>query len=311
MRKFLVRRFFSSIIALIGVTVIVFVLSRQVGDPVALLVSDGGYGLSDEAWQAQRAKLNLDKPIPIQYILWLADVLQGDLGHDLSDGYPVAEKIKEKIPNTFRLAAVAWIVATLVGIPLGVLSAVKRGSIIDYLARSFAVLGITLPAFYVAIMGILIFAVKLGWVPVAGPGEGFAWKNYVLPVATLSWGAAAGYTRLTRSAMLEVLDSEFVRLARLKGVSNRMVIWKHALRNSLIVPFTVSALLLAGFITGTVIVEVVFAWPGLGRLAVEAVTNNNLNLVVGTTLMFGLIFIIVNFLVDIGYVFIDPRIRLQ
>jgi len=311
MRKFLVRRFFSSIIALIGVTVIVFVLSRQVGDPVALLVSDGGYGLSDEAWQAQRAKLNLDKPIPIQYILWLADVLQGDLGHDLSDGYPVAEKIKEKIPNTFRLAAVAWIVATLVGIPLGVLSAVKRGSIIDYLARSFAVLGITLPAFYVAIMGILIFAVKLGWVPVAGSGEGFAWRNYVLPVATLSWGAAAGYTRLTRSAMLEVLDSEFVRLARLKGVSNRMVIWKHALRNSLIVPFTVSALLLAGFITGTVIVEVVFAWPGLGRLAVEAVTNNNLNLVVGTTLMFGLIFIIVNFLVDIGYVFIDPRIRLQ
>jgi peptide/nickel transport system permease protein len=311
MRKFLVRRFFSSIIALIGVTVIVFVLSRQVGDPVALLVSDGGYGLSDEAWQAQRAKLNLDKPIPIQYILWLADVLQGDLGHDLSDGYPVVEKIKEKIPNTFRLAAVAWIVATLVGIPLGVLSAVKRGSIIDYLARSFAVLGITLPAFYVAIMGILIFAVKLGWVPVAGSGEGFAWRNYVLPVATLSWGAAAGYTRLTRSAMLEVLDSEFVRLARLKGVSNRMVIWKHALRNSLIVPFTVSALLLAGFITGTVIVEVVFAWPGLGRLAVEAVTNNNLNLVVGTTLMFGLIFIIVNFLVDIGYVFIDPRIRLQ
>jgi len=311
MRKFLVRRFFSSIIALIGVTVIVFVLSRQVGDPVALLVSDGGYGLSDEAWQAQRAKLNLDKPIPIQYILWLADVLQGDLGHDLSDGYPVTKKIQEKIPNTFRLAAVAWIVATVVGIPLGVLSAVKRGSILDYLARSFAVLGITLPAFYVAIMGILIFAVKLGWVPVAGPGEGFAWKNYVLPVATLSWGAAAGYTRLTRSAMLEVLDSEFVRLARLKGVSNRMVIWKHALRNSLIVPFTVSALLLAGFITGTVIVEVVFAWPGIGRLAVEAVTNNNLNLVVGTTLMFGLIFIIINFLVDIGYVFIDPRIRLQ
>jgi len=311
MRKFLVRRFFSSIIALIGVTIIVFVLSRQVGDPVALLVSDGGYGLSDEAWQAQRAKLNLDKPIPIQYLLWLGDVLRGDLGHDLSDGYPVAKKIQEKIPNTFRLAAVAWVVATFVGIPLGVLSAVKRGSIIDYLARSFAVLGITLPAFYVAIMGILIFAVKLGWVPVAGPGEGFAWKNYVLPVTTLSWGAAAGYTRLTRSAMLEVLDSEFVRLARLKGVSNRMVIWKHALRNSLIVPFTVSALLLAGFITGTVIVEVVFAWPGIGRLAVEAVTNNNLNLVVGTTLMFGLIFIIINFLVDIGYVFIDPRIRLQ
>jgi ABC-type dipeptide/oligopeptide/nickel transport system permease component len=247
----------------------------------------------------------------MQYLLWLADVLRGDLGHDLSDGYPVTRKIKEKIPNTFRLAAAAWVVATVVGIPLGILSAVKRGSILDYMARTFAVLGITLPAFYVAIMGILIFSVKLGWLPVALSGEGFAWRNYVLPVATLSWGAAAGYTRLTRSAMLEVLDSEYVRLARLKGVSNRMVIWKHALRNALIVPFTVSALLLAGFITGTVIVEVVFAWPGLGRLAVEAVTNNNLNLVVGTTLMFGAVFILVNFLVDIGYVFIDPRIRLQ
>mgnify|MGYP003983903587 CR=1 FL=1 len=311
MRKFLIRRFFSSIVALLGVTIIVFVLSRQVGDPVALLVSDGGYGLSDEAWAAQRAKLNLDKPIPIQYTLWLADVLKGDLGHDLSDGYPVTRKIGEKIPNTLRLAIVSWIVATCVGIPLGVISAVKRGTFIDYLARSFAVLGITLPAFYVAIMGILIFAVKFAWVPVAGTGEGFAWKHYVLPVMTLSWGAAAGYTRLTRSAMLEVLDSEYVRLARAKGVSYRGVIWKHALRNSLIVPFTVSALLLAGFITGTVIVEVVFAWPGLGRLAVEAVTNNNLNLVVGTTLMFAFVFVLINFLVDIGYVFIDPRIRLN
>ncbi len=311
MQKFLLRRFISSIIALLGVTVIVFILSRQVGDPVALLVSDGGYGLSEEAWAAQRAKLNLDKPVPVQYALWLADVVQGDLGHDLSDGYPVTRKIKEKLPNTIRLAVAAWIVATLVGVPLGILSAVKRGTIFDYAARTFAVLGITLPAFYVAIMGILIFAVKLGWVPVASTGEGFSWRNYVLPVATLSWGAAAGYTRLTRSAMLEVLDSEYVKLARLKGVSNRMVIWKHALRNSLIVPFTVSALLLASFVTGTVIVEVVFAWPGLGRLAVEAVTNNNLNLVVGTTLMFGAVFIFINFLVDIGYVFIDPRIRLR
>jgi len=311
MRRFLIRRFFSSIIALMGVTLIVFVLSRQVGDPVALLVSDSGYGLSEEAWAEQRAKLNLDKPVPVQYVLWLADVVRGDLGHDLSDGFPVTHKIREKIPNTFRLAGVAWIVATVVGIPLGVISAVKRGTLIDYFVRGFAVLGITVPAFYVAIMGILIFAVELRWTPVAGSGEGFAWRYYILPVATLAWGSAAGFMRLTRSAMLEVLDSEYVRLARLKGVNNRTVIWKHALRNCLIVPFTVSALLLAGLITGTVIVEVVFAWPGLGRLAVEAVANNNLNLVVGTTLVFGAVFIIINFLVDIGYMFIDPRIRLS
>lgn len=311
MRRFLIRRFLSSIVAIVGVTIIVFFLSRQIGDPVALLVSEGGYGLSREAWDAQRAKLNLDKPVPIQYILWLGDVLRGDLGRDLSDGSPVTRKIREKFPNTLKLAVAAWVMATAVGIPLGILSAVKRASYWDYAGRLFAVLGITLPPFYIAIMGILVFSVKLGWLPVAGTGEGFAWKHFVLPVTTLAWGAAAGYLRLTRSAMLEVLDSEYIRLARAKGVGNNAVIWKHALRNSLIVPFTVSALLLASFITGAVVIEAVFAWPGLGRLAIEAVSNNNLNLVVGTTLVFAVLFIVVNFLVDIGYVVIDPRIRLQ
>jgi len=312
MQKFILRRFISSIIAVMGVTLIVFILSRQVGDPVALLVSEGGYGLTENQWEIQRKKLNLDKPVPIQYILWLGQVATGDLGRDLSDNYPVTQKIREKLPNTAKLGLTAWIVSTLIGIPLGVLSAVKRGSIIDYIARLFAVLGNTLPPFYIAIMAMLIFGVKLQWVPVAGIGEGFgAWKYYILPVGTLAWGASSGYLRLTRSAMLEVLDSEYIRLARAKGVGNIKVVLKHALRNSLIVPFTVSALLLAGFLTGVVVVEAVFAWPGLGRLAVEAVTNNNLNLVVGTTLVFAVLFLIINFLVDIGYVLIDPRIRLS
>ena len=312
MRKFILRRFISSVIALLGVTLLVFILSRQVGDPVALLVSEGGYGLTENQWEIQRKKLNLDKPVPIQYILWLGQVATGDLGRDLSDNYPVTRKIQEKLPNTLKLGLVAWIVSTLVGIPLCVLSAVKRGTVFDYIGRWFAVLGTTLPPFYIAIMAMLLFGVKLQWVPVAGIGEGLgAWKYYVLPVGTLAWGAASGYLRLTRSSMLEVLDSEFIRLARAKGVGNTSIVFKHALRNSLIVPFTVSALLLASFITGVVVVEAVFAWPGLGRLAVEAVTNNNLNLVVGTTLVFAILFLVVNFLVDIGYVLIDPRIRLS
>ncbi len=317
MQRFIVRRFFAAIIALFLVTIIVFSLSRLVGDPLAMLVSEGGYGISESALQIQREKLHLDKPVPIQYLFWLTDVLRGDLGHDLSDGFPVTTKIREKIAPTVQLGVSAWILATFFGLAFGMISAVKRGSLIDYLVRLIANLGITLPAFYVGIMAILIFAVNLGWVPVTvigtiGSEDPFAQvKAMILPVLTLAWGAAAGYMRLMRSAMLEVLDSEYVKLARAKGVDGNKVIWKHALRNSLIVPITVSALLLWNFVTGTVVVEAVFAWPGLGLLAIEAVVNNNLNLVVGTTLLVGVILIAANLVADVLYVLVDPRIRLS
>ena len=317
MQRFIVRRFFAAIIALFLVTIIVFSLSRLVGDPLAMLVSEGGYGISESALQIQREKLHLDKPVPIQYLFWLTDVLRGDLGHDLSDGFPVTTKIREKIAPTVQLGVSAWILATFFGLAFGMISAVKRGSLIDYVVRLIANLGITLPAFYVGIMAILIFAVNLGWVPVTvigtiGSEDPFAQvKAMILPVLTLAWGAAAGYMRLMRSAMLEVLDSEYVKLARAKGVDGNKVIWKHALRNSLIVPITVSALLLWNFVTGTVVVEAVFAWPGLGLLAIEAVVNNNLNLVVGTTLLVGVILIAANLVADVLYVLVDPRIRLS
>ena len=317
MQRFIVRRFFAAIIALFLVTIIVFSLSRLVGDPLAMLVSEGGYGISESALQIQREKLHLDKPVPLQYAFWLSDVLRGDLGHDLSDGFPVTTKIREKIAPTVQLGVSAWILATFFGLAFGMISAVKRGSLIDYIVRLIANLGITLPAFYVGIMAILIFAVNLGWVPVTvigtiGSEDPFAQvKAMILPVLTLAWGAAAGYMRLMRSAMLEVLDSEYVKLARAKGVDGNKVIWKHALRNSLIVPITVSALLLWNFVTGTVVVEAVFAWPGLGLLAIEAVVNNNLNLVVGTTLLVGVILIAANLVADVLYVLVDPRIRLS
>lgn len=317
MQRFILRRFFAALIALFLVTIIVFSLSRLVGDPLAMLVSEGGYGISESALQIQREKLHLDKPVPIQYFFWLTDVLRGDLGHDLSDGFPVTTKIREKIAPTVQLGVSAWILATFFGLAFGMISAVKRGSLIDYVVRLIANLGITLPAFYVGIMAILIFAVNLGWVPVTvigtiGSEDPFAQvKAMILPVLTLAWGAAAGYMRLMRSAMLEVLDSEYVKLARAKGVDGNKVIWKHALRNSLIVPITVSALLLWNFVTGTVVVEAVFAWPGLGLLAIEAVVNNNLNLVVGTTLLVGVILIAANLVADVLYVLVDPRIRLS
>ena len=282
-----------------------------------MLVSEGGYGISESALQIQREKLHLDKPVPLQYFFWLTDVLRGDLGHDLSDGFPVTTKIREKIAPTVQLGVSAWILATIFGLSFGMISAVKRGSLLDYAVRLIANLGITLPAFYVGIMAILIFAVNLGWVPVTvigtiGSDDPLATvKAMILPVLTLAWGAAAGYMRLMRSSMLEVLDSEYIKLARAKGVDGSKVIWKHALRNSLIVPITVSALLLWNFVTGTVVVEAVFAWPGLGLLAIEAVVNNNLNLVVGTTLVTGVVLITANLVADVLYVLVDPRIRLS
>ena len=317
MQRFILRRIFASLVALFLVTIIVFSLSRLVGDPLAMLVSEGGYGISESALQIQREKLHLDKPVPLQYFFWLTDVLRGDLGHDLSDGFPVTHKIREKIAPTVQLGVSAWILATIFGLSFGMISAVKRGSLLDYAVRLIANLGITLPAFYVGIMAILIFAVNLGWVPVTvigtiGSDDPLATvKAMILPVLTLAWGAAAGYMRLMRSSMLEVLDSEYIKLARAKGVDGSKVIWKHALRNSLIVPITVSALLLWNFVTGTVVVEAVFAWPGLGLLAIEAVVNNNLNLVVGTTLVTGVVLITANFVADVLYVLVDPRIRLS
>lgn len=317
MRGFILRRIFASLIALFLVTIIMFVLSRLVGDPLAMLVSEGGYGISESALQFQREKLHLDKPVPLQYAFWLMDVLRGDLGHDLSDGFPVTQKIREKIAPTVQLGVSAWIIATLFGLSFGMVSAVKRGSILDYGVRLFANLGITLPAFYVAIIAILIFAVRLEWVPVTVIGTIGSEdpldqiKAMILPVLTLAWGAAAGYMRLMRSSMLEVLDSEYIKLARAKGVAGPKVIWKHALRNSLIVPITVSALLLWNFVTGTVVIEAVFAWPGIGLLAIEAVVNNNLNLVVGTTLLVAVVLIAANLVADLLYVMVDPRIRLS
>ena len=317
MRGFILRRIFASLIAMFLVTIIVFSLSRLVGDPVAMLISEGGYGISESALQIQRKKLHLDKPVPLQYFFWLTDVLRGDLGHDLSDGFPVTHKIREKIAPTVQLGVSAFILATISGISFGMVSAVKRGSLLDYGVRLIANLGIALPSFLVAIMAIFVFAVWLGWVPVTVIGTigsndlGEQLKALILPVVTLAWSAASGYMRLMRSAMLEVLDAEYVKLARAKGVDGNKIIWKHAVRNSLIVPITVSALLLWSFVTGTVVIEAVFAWPGLGLLTLEAVVNNNLNLVVGTTLVFASVLIAANLVADLLYVLVDPRIRLS
>jgi peptide/nickel transport system permease protein len=288
---------------------LVFGLSRAVGDPRDLYIQEGGYGTTPETRKFLEKQLNLDKPLAAQYGIWLGRVLRGDLGNSVFTRAPVLRQIRESAPRTLKLGLVSWVLATGMGIPLGIAAAITRGTAWDKLARGFALLGQAAPPFWIGIMGILLFSVKLRWLPAGTEGEGLAIRNFVLPAVTLGWLAAAGYMRITRSAMLEVLDSEFIKLARAKGVSGWKVIWKHAFRNALIPPLTVSALLLAGFITGAVVVETVFAWPGLGRLAVDAVSNNDYPLMTGTVLVFAAVYLVINLLTDIAYAFIDPRIR--
>ncbi len=304
------RRIAFALLSVLGATAFVFALSRMAGDPVLLYAKPAGYGVDDQYLDNLRKKLGTDKPLVVQYGMWLGRLMKGDLGRTLLGERKVTQVIRQKLPNTFQLAFAGWLLATIVGIPLGVLSAVKRGTAWDYLGRTFALFGQATPAFTIGIVLILIFSVQLGWLPSAFKGDGISIKHFILPAITIGWGAAAGYTRLTRSSMLEILDSEFIKLARAKGLSSEMVIWKHALRNALIAPLTFSFLLLAGLLNGAVVAEVIFAWPGLGRVAlVEAVNNNDFPLLTGAVLVFIVIYLVVSLFADLLYAWIDPRIR--
>ena len=313
MKRFILRRIVTSLLSLLAATIVVFVLSRVAGDPELILIQPEGYRVSPEQIEALRERLGLNEPLFVQYFVWLGATLRGDLGETIADQRQVSDVIKARIGATVQLGIAAWILATLVGVPLGVLSAVKRGSTLDYLARGFALFGSALPVFWVAIVFILIFSVELGWLPTSQRAIGGSlWtqaQHFIMPTITLAWLPASTYLRLTRSAVLETLDTEYIKLARAKGLSHNKVIWKHAFRNALIQPLTVSALLLAGFITGAVLIESVFAWPGLGRLAVQAIFDNEFPILMGVVLIFAVAYVAMNFLADLAYAWIDPRIR--
>ena len=307
MLHFLTRRLALAILTLIGATLLVFGLSRLQGDPRLIYIKEGRY--TKEQWEAWGKRLDLDKPLIAQYGLWLSRVVRGDMGNSLRSSRPVWTMVRERAPATLKLGLSGWIFSILFAVPLGVLSAVKRGSVWDYVARTFALLGQTAPPFWVGLMLILVFATGLRWLPTGTQGEGFAIRNFIMPTITLAWLFAAGNLRLVRSAMLDVLDSEFVKLARAKGVSGRKVIWKHAFRNALIPPLTFAGLNFAALITGSVITETVFAWPGLGRLAVNSVFTNDFPLITGVVLVFTGIYVAITLGIDMAYGLIDPRIR--
>ncbi len=303
MTQFLLRRLLLLLITLWAVSVLVFAMSRITGDPRAMYMVPG---VTKEMWDAWGKEMGLDRPLPMQYVVWASKAVHGDMGESLWERRPVTTAVISKLPATLQLGLATFLFSVMLGIPLGVLSAVSRGTIVDIIGRFIAVTGQALPPFWIGLVLILVFSVWLGWLPGAKKG---GIDTFILPTITLGWLFAASILRLVRSSMLNVLDEEYIKLARAKGVSGASIIWKHAFKNAATAPLTYSGMLLAGLFTGTVVTESVFGWPGVGRLSVDAVLQNDFPLLAGVVLFFTLIFIVGNLLVDIILALIDPRIR--
>ena len=303
MQKFLVRRLLLTIVTLLLVSVLIFFMARISGDPTTLLIDDYA---SASTLEDLRVSLGLDKSYPEQYWIFLKNAVQGDFGVSIVQKQPVGGLIMERLPATLYLGLVAFAFSLLAGIPLGVLSSLKRGSIMDQLGKGIALIGQSAPPFWIGIMLMFFFAVRLGWVAPSGREET---SSIILPAITLGWFNVAANLRLMRSAMLDVMDTEYIKLARAKGVSQRLVVWKHGLRNALIPPLTFAGITLGGLITGSLVAETVFAWPGLGQLAFLAVRDSDYPLLQGVVITFAAAYLATAFLVDIFYAYVDPRIR--
>jgi ABC-type dipeptide/oligopeptide/nickel transport system permease component len=306
MGAYIRRRLLQSILVVWGVSVLVFFLLRLApGDPVSLLLSETA---SPEQMEAVREKWGLNDPIPVQYMVFLNHALHGDLGDSLFFQEPAMSVLLERMPATLQLSAVALLISLSVAIPVGMLSALRRDSIWDYLGTGLAMLGQAIPPYWLGIMLILVFSVDLGWFPTSGRGT--IW-HLILPAITLGSVLMALITRLVRSGMLDVLSEDYIRTARAKGLHERRVIVRHALRNILIPLVTVVGLQLGALFGGAVITESIFAWPGVGRLALQAINARDYPLVQASVLFISVIYVFLNLAVDILYVYLDPRIRYE
>jgi len=301
--RFVVVRLLQSLVALAILTIVVFILARATGDPLHMILP---MSATEEDYANARAYLGLDKPYVHQYLSFVGKAVTGDFGNSIRARKPVVELLQERLPNSLKLALFAMIVSLGLAFPLGVMAAVKKDTAIDRIAQIVAVLGQSLPTFWVAIILVEVVAGRLQWLP-AGGITGFS--SYVLPGFTLGWFVVAGMMRLLRSGMLEVLDSEYVKLARVKGVVEHRVIWLHALKNALIPVVTFAGIYFAILVTTAIVVETVFAWPGLGRLAYDGITSRDFPVIQAVVLTTAAIVAAVNLCVDCLYAFIDPRIR--
>jgi peptide/nickel transport system permease protein len=304
MTAYLLRRILIALPTLLGVVVLVFLMVRLApGDPAVLLA---GEFATPETLEAIRARYGLDRSLPEQFLIYLEALLRGDLGESARSRRPVLEELKTYFPNTLELASAAILVAVLTGIPLGVLAALRPGSGLDLSVMVLALLGVSMPVFWFGLLAILIFSVGLGWFPVAGKGT---LAHLVLPAITLGINATALLARMTRGTLLEVLSQDYIRTARAKGLAERVVIFKHALRNALIPVVTVVGLEFGTLLSGAVITETIFAWPGLGQLLVGSILARDYPVVQGTVLLVAISFVLINLLVDLLYAAIDPRVR--
>ena len=307
MQRYLILRFGQSIVALVGVTMLVFFLTRLSGNVLDLMLP---IEATAEDFERVEKAWGLDKPIIAQYGIYMWNVLHGDWGQSWKWGAGALEIVLEKFPATAQLATFTLIISTTLGLSIGMLVAVKKDSPFDWGGKIIALLGQSLPSFWLGIVLMWVFAVLLGWLPTSGRGDGiFPIKYMIMPAITLGWFNVAALMRLTRSSMLEVLDSEYVKLARIKGLPEWKVIWKHCLRNAAIAPLTYFGLVAGFLMTGSVVTETVFAWPGTGLLAVEAVQSRDYQVVQAVVLFMAGIFIFANLVVDVLYAYLDPRIR--
>ena len=305
MRKYLVKRFFESVIALFGITLVVFLVLNLAGDPVELMLPPSA---SREDIEIMREEMGFNDPIIIQYGRFLKGAVVGDFGMSYNYNEPAMQIVLERIPATIKLAGAALLISIVLGIPAGIISAVKRNTLPDYIIRIMALLGQCVPAFWLGIMLILLFSVKLQWLPISG-NESF--KSILMPAFTLGVFTAATITRLLRSNMLERNSKEYIDVAKAKGLKQNVVVMKHAFKNALSSILSVLGLQVAHLIGGAVITETVFGWPGIGRLAVQSITNGDFMVVEAIVFIIAISFIIVNFVVDILYCIINPRIRMQ
>jgi peptide/nickel transport system permease protein len=306
MQRFIAVRVLQSLLALWVMSLIVFGLARLSGNPLDVM-------LPIEALPEDYARLEkywgLDKPLTTQYVIFIKKALQGDFGQSLKyQGKSAMSLVTERLPATLELAGFALLISVLLALPIGVLAAVAKGNNWDTAAKVVALLGQSLPTFWLGIVLMWVFAVMLDWLPSAGRG---GLQHLILPAITLGWFQVAAIMRLVRSSMLEVMDSEFVKLARVKGIPEWKVVWKHCLRNAGIAPLTYFAIIAGSLLTGSVVTETVFTWPGVGLMVVDAVRSRDFQVVQAVVILFAGIFILCNLLVDIAYAYLDPRIRVQ
>ncbi len=303
MLPYLMGRVLQAILSMLVVISIVFVLARLSGNPVHLLLD---VNATQRDLDILTRHLGLDKPLPWQYAIYVKNLALGDFGTSILTRRPVTEHIWERLPATIELGVVAMFLSIAIGVPIGVYSAVRRGGILDGAARVFAVLGQSMPAFWLGLMLILLFGVILGILPAGGYGGP---QHLILPAFTLGYFTSAAIMRLTRSSMLEVLGSDYIKFARLKGLHEQIVLWKHGLKNALLPVITFAVMLFVQFLGGAVVTETVFAWPGLGRLILESITTRDYPIVQAGVLVLSALYLTANLLVDVLYSYLNPRIR--